>query len=98
MIRTAASAAIAVYFALAVAVLSECVFLAPLKRYIWQEYGTILMWFSGVFILNLFCAFYMILRRFALEDTGQKLRHLEKQLRSRETISEELSARIKERE
>jgi hypothetical protein len=45
---------------------------------------------------NLTAAFYSIGRRLFLKDTGQKLAHIEKQLRTDDTISEELSHRLKE--
>ena len=96
MIRAALGGAIAVYGVLAMMLLRECVFLAPLKHYIWDHYGVTLLWWSALLITNLFCVFYAVLRRIGLEDTGEKLAHLEKQLRGRETISEELTARLSE--
>jgi len=51
-----------------------------------------------VLFLNLLAGFFLLTRRLLLKDTGQKLAHLEKQLRGRESISEELSRRIAEHE
>ena len=43
---------------------------------------------------DLLVGFFAPGRRFFLKDTGSKLAHLERQLRSRQSISEELSRRI----
>jgi len=59
---------------------------SPISRNYWPTSGG----------LNLFAAFYLICRKLFLKDTGEKLAHLEKQLRSGGTISEELSRRLKE--
>jgi hypothetical protein len=47
--------------------------------------------------VNVFAGCYVFFRRLSLKDTGDKLAHLEKQLRGRLTISEELTERILER-
>jgi hypothetical protein len=47
---------------------------------------------------NLLAGFFALGRRFFLKDTGKKLAHLEKQLRGRESISDELTRRIREQE
>lgn len=97
MIRNALAAALVIYVLLVGIVLKECVFLAPLRNEIWQQYGESFLLFSLTLILNLYAAIYAVLRRVALNDTGEKLSHLEKQLRGRATISSELSDRILER-
>ena len=48
--------------------------------------------------LNLLAGFFVLSRWLLLKDTGEKLAHIEKQLRGRESISEELSRRIAEQE
>ena len=97
MIRNSLAVAIILYGVLAAVVLKECIFLAPLRSLIWQQYGGAIVGFSILLILNVFAAAYALLRKLALEDTGDKLTHLEKQLRSRETMSEELTERILDR-
>jgi hypothetical protein len=97
MIRNSLAVAIIVYGVFGAVVLKECIFLAPLRSAILEQYGGAIVGFSILLILNLFAAAYGILRKLALEDTGDKLTHLEKQLRSRETMSEELSERILDR-
>lgn len=96
MIQNALAVAVTVYAILAAIVLKECVFLAPLRRIIWEEYGSWLMWFSAALVLNLFSVAYVLIRKLALNDTGEKLAHLEKQLRGKASISEELSRQILE--
>ena len=51
--------------------------------------------FAGVLFVNLFTMIYMLCRKLFLKDTGRKLAHLEKELRSG-SISEELSRRLRE--
>ena len=46
--------------------------------------------------MNLFAACYAISRTVFLKDTGQKLAHLEKQLRSGSPLSAELAQRLEE--
>jgi hypothetical protein len=97
MIRSALAAAIAVYLIGAGVLIHECAFLADARRTILQNYGTVLLLYSGAFLLNLFAVFYTAMRKFALKDTGDKLAHLEKQLRGQATLSQELTERILER-
>ena len=97
MIQTAFFATAAVFLGLAFVLVNELVFLAPIKGFIWEQYSEEILLFSGVLIVNLFCLFYAVIRWMRLQDTGDKLKHLEKQLRGKETISEELTSRILER-
>lgn len=46
--------------------------------------------------LNIFALIYVAVRKLLLKDTGRKLAHLEKQLRTGQSISEELTERLKE--
>jgi len=97
MIRNAVAAALVAYVIITGVVLKECIFLAPYRSVIWEIYGPTAMAVSGVLILNLFAAFYVALRKLALKDTGDKLAHLERQLRGSGTVSQELTDRILER-
>jgi uncharacterized membrane protein YbhN (UPF0104 family) len=97
MIQNALAIAVIVYGVLVLAVLGHCTFLLPFKITIWKQYANVLLSLSAVLILNLFAASYLLLRRLGLRDTGDKLSHLEKQLRGSRTISEELTERIKQR-
>ena len=97
MIKNALAVAVVVYAALVLAVLGQCTFLMPFKIDIWRQYAEVLLWVSVVLILNLSAVIYLLLRRLGLRDTGDKLSHLEKQLRGKRTISEELTERILQR-
>jgi hypothetical protein len=76
--------------------LQECQFLIPYKSVILHQYtGTILGFIAALF-LNIFGGVYLLCRKVFLKDTGRKLAHLEKQLRTSGSISEELAARLRE--
>ena len=79
----------------AVAVLLE--HLAFLRPYAWlllHHYSWTLASMSAVLFLNLFALVYLVARRLLLKDTGRKLAHVEKQLRTRDTIVRDLSERL----
>jgi hypothetical protein len=97
MIRKSLVAAMAVYLVYLGILLKEASFLAPLGSLIWQDYAEAFLYFSLALVANLFAAIYALSRKLTLTDTGDMLSHLEKQLRGRTTISEELTARILER-
>jgi hypothetical protein len=97
MIRNALAATLIVYALLVGFVLKECRFLASVHRLVFEQYGVRLLLFSLILAVNIFAAIYSLLRRLSLKDTGDKLSHLEKQLRGRTTISEELTERILQR-
>lgn len=80
--------------AAAMYVLSELAFLAPYRTIIVREYGLHIAAFSTVCFVNLFAVVYTVSRRLFLKDTGQKLAHIEKQLRTGSTISEDLSRQL----
>jgi hypothetical protein len=94
MIRTTLAIACTLYVVLVGLLLKQCAFLSPLKKEIWESYAGQIGWFSGLLLLNLGATIYLLLRRLALKDTGAKLAHLEKQLRSQTTVSKELTERI----
>jgi hypothetical protein len=51
---------------------------------------------AAVLFTNLAALFYVVGRVLFLRDTGRKLAHVEKQLRSRSTIVKELSERLED--
>ena len=81
--------------ALGLALLGECRFLVPYRALLMHKYGTTILLYATALFLNLFTAIYLICRKLFLKDTGRKLAHLEKELRSG-SISEELSRRLQE--
>src|SRR5437763_1280689 len=96
MIGNAFLATTVIFMALGFFLLQECQFLIPYRRLLWVKYGTVLIVFAVLLFLNLFAAVCMICRKLFLKDTGRKLAHVEKQVRSGSSISEELSRRLNE--
>ena len=96
MVQNALAASLLIFAIVAGVLLREVSFLVPYRKVIWEQYGESIVYFSVIFLSNLFAASYTLLRGLSLKDTGDKLAHLEKQLRGRQTISEELTERILE--
>jgi hypothetical protein len=96
MIANSLLAATTVSVALAFFLMQECQFLIPYRTLLVAKYGGYLAAFAAALFLNLFAAFYVLSRKLFLKDTGQKLAHLEKQLRAGDTVSEELTRRLRE--
>lgn len=96
MISNALLATTVIFVALAFWLLQQLAFLSPYRRLIFEKYGEPVLLFAGLLFLNLFAAVYLVCRKVFLKDTGRKLAHLDKQLRTGETISEELSRRLEE--
>lgn len=71
--------------------------LAVLRPYAWlllQSYSWTLGAVGLVLFVNMFAAVYLVGRRLLLKDTGRKLAHVERQLRTRDTIVRDLSERL----
>jgi hypothetical protein len=94
MIGNALLASTAIFLGVGFWLMQECQFLIPYRRLLFLKYGLALASFAVVLFLNLFAACYLIGRKLFLKDTGRKLAHLEKQLRSGTSFSEELSRRL----
>jgi len=52
--------------------------------------------FAAALFLNVFAGMYVAVRKLFLKDTGCKLAHIEKQLRTGASISDELTQRLSE--
>jgi hypothetical protein len=85
-----------IFLALAFFLMEECQFLIPYRHLIFAKYGRVLALFGAALFVNVFAAVYVTCRKVFLKDTGRKLAHLEKQLRTGASISEELSRRLNE--
>jgi hypothetical protein len=83
-----------VCMAAAMYVLSALSFLAPYRELILYKYGPPITAFAVLVFLNVFAAVYVATRKVFLKDTGKKLAHIEKQLRTGSSISDELSRRL----
>jgi hypothetical protein len=84
------------FMSLGLHLLTECRFLIPYRRLLWARYGTVIGLFGLALFANLFAVIYLGCRKLFLNDTGRKLAHLEKQLRTGASISAELSERLEE--
>jgi hypothetical protein len=94
MIANAAFLAAMVLLLLAFSVLGPLEFLAPYKRLIAAQYLWIILGALIIVFLNLFALFYLVARGLFLKETGRKLAHVEKQLRTGDTIVRDLSERL----
>jgi hypothetical protein len=81
---------LAVFFYL----LDACRFLIPYRDVLIRDYGREIAAFAGLVFLNLFAVIYQGARIVGLKDTGRKLRHLEKQVRSGDAVGGDLSGRF----
>ena len=66
------------------------------KSLLIERYGTTILLFAAVLFINIYAAVYFGVRKLVLNGTGRKLAHVEKQLRTGQSISEELTERFKE--
>ena len=69
----------------------ELRFLAPYRSLILERYLMVLAVALAVAYANLLAGVYVVTRRLFLKDTGRKLAHLEKQLRTGDAIVRDLS-------
>lgn len=82
MIQNALLVTIAILLALLFWLMGELKFLVPYRSILYHQYaGVLLVWLAIVFV-NVFAAVYALERRFFLRDTGRKLTHIDKQIRS----------------
>jgi hypothetical protein len=96
MIANALFATTVVFLALGLWLMQQCEFLIPYRSLLYHKYGTAIAGFAVALFVNVFAGFYLLCRKLFLKDTGRKLAHLDKQLRTGGTISEELSRRLQE--
>jgi hypothetical protein len=94
MVANAVFATAVILLAAGLWVMQECQFLIPYRHLIFAKYGTVIALFAAALFLNIFAAVYLIGRKLFLKDTGRKLAHLEKQLRTGTSLSDELSRRL----
>ena len=96
MIANALLAATVISLAALFGLMQTCTFLIPYRAALFHTYGPTLALWAGVAFVNIFAACYALSRAVFLKDTGQKLAHLEKQLRSGPSLSEELARRLED--
>jgi len=86
------------FLALLLFLLGECTFLIPYRVLLVDKYGTTIIAFLAALFVNVFAGVYLAARKLFLKDTGRKLAHVEKQIRTGTSISEELTQRLKDQE
>jgi hypothetical protein len=96
MAANALFAATVILLAAALYLMQECRFLIPYRALLFEKYLDTIALFTLALFVNIFAVIYAVSRKVFLKDTGRKLAHVEKQLRTGTTISEELSERLKE--
>lgn len=96
MVRSSAFICALILAACSMWLLGELSFLAPYRKVILATHTKAIVIFVGLVSLNLFGAVLALNRRLFLRDTGRKLAHVEKQLRTGSSISEELTERLEE--
>jgi hypothetical protein len=96
MVRVSLFLSVLIVMALSMWLLGELAFLAPHRSVILHSYGVLIAECAGVFTVNLFGGILAVNRRLFLRDTGRKLAHVEKQLRTGSSISDELTERLAE--
>jgi len=96
MIANAVLASTVISLAMLFGLMQTCTFLVPYRAVLWHAYGPTLAAWAGVAFLNLFAACYAVARVLFLKDTGEKLAHLERQVRSGDSLSRELASRLQE--
>lgn len=96
MLANALLAATLVMVAILFGLMDVCRFLQPYRWVLLHRYGWAIGGYTVVLFVNLVALFYLVNRLAFLKDTGRKLAHVEKQLRSRSTIAQELSDRLED--
>ena len=76
--------------------LDQCQFLIPYRSLLIERYGLHILLFAAILFINVYAALYYSVRKLLLKETGRKLAHVEKQLRTGRSISEELTKRLEE--
>ena len=96
MIANALLLAVLIVLGAVLWVLGETTFLAPYRSVLLDRYGIAIALFLLVLLLNLTGLLYLAMRVLLLKDTGRKLAHLEKQLRSGSPIVQDLAAHLED--
>ena len=96
MIVNSAFLAAMILLLLAFSVLGQIEFLAPYRHVIFVQHVWVVIGSLMVVFLNLFAVCYLAGRGLFLKDTGRKLAHVERQLRTTDTVVRDLSDRLAE--
>lgn len=97
MIGTSVLIAFTIFVALGVVLLERLKFLIPFRQHLFHTYGTDIGFFTLLLFLNLFALLFTFFRRSRLKHTGQKLLHLDKQVKTGQSaLSREIAEKYEE--
>ena len=94
MIGTSLILTVMVLLVLLFAVMGELAYLAPYRDYLLTRYGALAAVLTAALFANIFAAFFTLNRKFLLKDTGRRLSHLDKQIKTHQS---DLSAEIQQK-
>ena len=78
--------------------LGQLQFLAPYKHAILPQYLWVIVDSVVIVFFNLFGVFYSVTRNLFLKETGRKLAHVERQLKTPDAVVRDLSERLAKEE
>jgi hypothetical protein len=96
MLANALLGAAVLMLALLLGLLQVCAFLSPWRAELLRFHGWTIGLFAAALFFNLAGGLYLLNRALFLKDTGRKLSHLEKQVRTRSAIVMELTAQLED--
>src|SRR5215467_15470105 len=97
MIGTSVLIAFTIFVAIAILLLDRLKFLVPFKQHLFHNYGTDIGLFTLLLFLNLSAVRFTFFRRYRLKQTGQKLIHLDKQVKTGQSaLSQEIAEKYEE--
>ena len=94
MIGTSLILTVMILLVLLFAVMGELAYLAPYRDYLLTRYGALATVLTAALFANIFAAFFTLNRKFLLKDTGRRLSHLDKQIKTHQS---DLSAEIQQK-
>ena len=94
MTANAAFAAALTTFLIVAWMAGELAFLAPFKSVLFHRHGSVIVGAVLLVFLNLCAVYYGIARWLFLRDAGRKLRHVHEQLRTDDSLHEELRPQL----
>ncbi len=97
MIGSALLVAITLFIGLVVVLMDRLKFLIPYKTHLFHAYANDIGIFTLLLFVNVFAMTFAALRRFFLKNTGQKLVHLDKQVKTgHSALSREIAEKYEE--
>ncbi|HLJ86931.1 MAG TPA: hypothetical protein VKZ53_08905 [Candidatus Angelobacter sp.] len=86
MLGTSVLITFGLFVAAMIVLLDRLKFLIPFRNHLFAAYGGYIEAFVLILFLNIFALNFAIFRRFFLKNTGQKLLHLDKQVKTGHSV------------